>query len=130
MIGRQPRQLRTLLAKHIPDSQVTGNKTHFPPTKSPICAALNGTTTSTCWIRAPLFSQGIAVSVAAGAFTSNGQLVTLDQNGQVRRWDLDSQHEDEASRRDLPAARQCHGPRLVARRTVGRAGRREQGSRF
>ena len=28
--------------------------------------------------------------------------MTLDQNGQVRRWDLGSQHEDEASRRDLP----------------------------
>ena len=39
---------------------------------------------------------------AYGAFTTNGQLVTLDQNGQVRRWDLGSQHEDEASRRDLP----------------------------
>ena len=28
--------------------------------------------------------------------------MTLDQNGQVRRWDLGSQHEEEASRRDLP----------------------------
>src|SRR5262249_17290020 len=35
------------------------------------------------------------------AFTSDGQLVTLDQNGQVRRWNLDSQDEDKASRRDL-----------------------------
>ncbi len=34
--------------------------------------------------------------------TSNGQLVTLDQNGQLRRWDLGSQAEDPASRRDLP----------------------------
>ena len=28
--------------------------------------------------------------------------MTLDQNGQVRRWDLGSQDEDQASRRDLP----------------------------
>jgi WD40 repeat protein/tetratricopeptide (TPR) repeat protein len=46
--------------------------------------------------------SGHGVSLAGGAFTSNGQLVTLDQNGQVRRWDLDSQREDEARRRDLP----------------------------
>ena len=52
---------------------------------------------------AAVFS-GHPVSVAGGAFTSNGQLVTLDQSGQVRRWDLDSRHEDKASRRDLPGA--------------------------
>src|SRR5205085_895676 len=50
---------------------------------------------------ASVFS-GHGVSVLAGAFTPNGQLVTLDQNGQVRRWDLGSQAEDKASRRDLP----------------------------
>ena len=37
-----------------------------------------------------------------GAFAANSLLVTLDQNGQLRRWDLGSQAEDEASRRDLP----------------------------
>ena len=42
------------------------------------------------------------MSVVDGAFTADGQLVTLDQNGQVRRWNLGSQDEDEASRRDLP----------------------------
>ena len=50
---------------------------------------------------AAVFS-GHGVSVVDGAFTADGQLVTLDQNGQVRHWDLDSQDEDEASRRDLP----------------------------
>ncbi len=50
---------------------------------------------------ATVFS-GHAVSVADGAFTSDGQLVTLDQNGQMRRWDLASQQEDARSRRDLP----------------------------
>ena len=44
-------------------------------------------------------------SVVDGAFAADGQLVTLDQNGQVRRWDLGSQDEDEASRRDLPGGR-------------------------
>ena len=52
-------------------------------------------------IGAAVFS-GHDVSVVGGAFAANGQLVTLDQNGQVRHWDLDSQVEDEASRRDLP----------------------------
>ena len=50
---------------------------------------------------ATVFS-GHAVSVVDAALTSNGQLVTLDQNGQMRRWDLGSQDEDQASRRDLP----------------------------
>ena len=50
---------------------------------------------------ATVFS-GYGASVVAGAFSANGQLVTLDENGQLRRFDLDSQQEDEASRRDLP----------------------------
>src|SRR5205823_2094480 len=50
---------------------------------------------------AAVFS-GHDISVDGGAFTSNGQMVTLDQNGQVRRWDLGSQVEDKATRRDLP----------------------------
>ena len=50
---------------------------------------------------AAVFS-GHADSVVAGAFTADGPLVTLDQNGQLRRWDLGSQAEDPASRRDLP----------------------------
>ncbi len=46
--------------------------------------------------------SGHSVSVVGSAFTANGQLVTLDQNGQVRRWDLDSQAEEQTGRRDLP----------------------------
>ena len=100
-IARTAEQLRALLAKHIPDSQATGTRTHCHRT-SPICAASSGTTTSTCWNSSAAVFSGHGVSVVDGAFTSNGQLVTLDQNGQVRRWDLGSQDEDEASRRDLP----------------------------
>ena len=50
---------------------------------------------------AAVFS-GHGDSVVDAAFTTDGPLVTLDQNGQLRRWDLGSQHEDQASRRDLP----------------------------
>ncbi len=39
--------------------------------------------------------------VLAGAFLADGQLLTLDRNGQLRRWDLNLQREHEASRRDL-----------------------------
>ena len=46
--------------------------------------------------------SGHGESVIDGAFTAEGQLVTLDQKGQLRRWDLGTQHEDEPSRRDLP----------------------------
>ena len=78
---------------------------------------------------AAVFS-GHGVSVVDGAFTSDGQLVTLDQNGQVRRWDLGSQVEDEASRRDLPGGPSAQVRVLVTQRTAGRAGRREQDSRI
>ncbi|MGH7136655.1 MAG: protein kinase domain-containing protein [Pirellulales bacterium] len=50
---------------------------------------------------AAVFS-GHETALAAGTLASEGQLVTLDANGQVRRWDVDSQSEDEAKRRDLP----------------------------
>jgi hypothetical protein len=50
---------------------------------------------------AAVFS-GHDVSVVAGAFDPDGRLVTLDQNGQIRRWDLNSHEEDKSSRRDLP----------------------------
>jgi WD40 repeat protein len=39
--------------------------------------------------------------LVSGAFTSNGQLVTLDQDSRVRRWNLETQGEDKASRREL-----------------------------
>ena len=50
-------QLRLLLAKHIPDRAAVGTQ-EPPPPPSPICAALSGTTTSTCWKTAPRFSRG------------------------------------------------------------------------
>jgi WD40 repeat protein/serine/threonine protein kinase/tetratricopeptide (TPR) repeat protein len=38
-------------------------------------------------------------------FTANGQLTTLDEYAQVRRWDIASQGEDAARRRELPHGR-------------------------
>jgi WD40 repeat protein len=95
-------QLRVLLAKHIPDNKPAGDK-------DVLAAALKPDLRGFEWhyyqhlveSSAAVFS-GHGVSVTDAAFTSNGQLVTLDQNGQVRRWDLGSQDEDKASRRDLP----------------------------
>ncbi|MGO9469732.1 MAG: protein kinase domain-containing protein [Isosphaeraceae bacterium] len=87
-------QLRVLLARHIPDSNAAapnpdlrGFEWHYYHHLLENSAAV--------------FS-GHGVSVVAGTFTSNGQLVTLDANGQVRSWVLGSQVEDEASRRNLP----------------------------
>jgi len=57
---------------------------------------------------AAVFS-GHDASVAAGVLASNGELVTLDENGQVRRWDLSSQLEDKARRRNLPGRPSAHG---------------------
>ena len=75
-----------------------------PPSRSPICAASSGTTTSTYWRPAPsLFSA--RRSILDGALTSNGQLLTLSSNSQVRRWDVGFQQEDLAHRRDLLGGR-------------------------
>ena len=55
-------QLRILLAKHIPGQDKDDRRSKdapVHPTLSPICAALSGTTTSTCWNTAPRFSRGM-----------------------------------------------------------------------
>jgi WD40 repeat protein/tetratricopeptide (TPR) repeat protein len=110
-------QLRVLLAKHIPeesDKEGLGaiNNTRPESGSSPVPHSSS--------IRKPdlrgfewyyyqhLLEHGSSVflghpvPVVDGAFATDGQLVTLDDHGQVRRWDPDSQLEDEANRRDLP----------------------------
>ncbi len=89
-------QLRVLLAKHIPDRQAAIEKPDLRGFEWHYFEHLlkNG---------AAVFS-GHAVALADGGFTSNGQIVTLDQGGQVRRWNLDTQDEDKARRLDLPGA--------------------------
>jgi WD40 repeat protein len=91
------KQLRVLLVKHVPDSaaaaakpDLRGFEWHYHQHLLEHSAAI--------------FS-GHDVAVVDSAFTPDGQLVTLDQNGRVRRWDLASQDEDAARRRDLPGGR-------------------------
>ena len=103
-------QLRILLAKHIPDSKSQEQRRTFHRHKPDLRGFEWHYYQHLLESSAAVFS-GHGVSVVGGAFTSNGQLVTLDQNGQVRRWDLDSQDEDEASRRDLPGGPSRSGPR-------------------
>ncbi len=116
-------QLRVLLAKHVPESpagsgdprraKAEGGRTDQRPDSSFILHPSSLLTQSDLrgfeWYyyqhlvenSATVFS-GHGVSLVGGAFTSDGRLVTLDQRGQVRRWDLESQAEEKACRRDLP----------------------------
>ena len=110
-------KLRALLSKHIPEERMkdeggrmneTGQKAAssliFPPSSFESKPDLRGFE----WHYyqhlledSAAVLKGHATPVITAAFTSNGQLVTLDQDGQARRWDLDSQAEDKASRREL-----------------------------
>jgi WD40 repeat protein/tetratricopeptide (TPR) repeat protein len=87
-------QLRVLLAKHIPDSKTAAEKPDLRGFEWHYYQHLLEQS-------ATVFSGHSAV--ADGALTPDGQLVTVDEKGQVRRWDLSSQSEDAASRRDLPS---------------------------
>jgi hypothetical protein len=91
-------QLRVLLAKHIPDRKAVA-------AKKPDLRGFEWHYYQHLLENSATVFAGHGVAVAGGSFTSDGQLVTLDENGQVRRWDLASQAEDKASRRDLPGGR-------------------------
>jgi hypothetical protein len=95
-------KLRILLAKHIPENKVTGNNNATPTDLMPDLRGFEWYYYQHLLESGAAVFSGHAIAVAGGAFSSNGQLVTLDQNGQVRRWNLGSQLEDEASHRDLP----------------------------
>ena len=115
--GITAEQLRVLLAKHIPEETTkdeAGRMNETAPGSGPSAIShpasfvkpdLRGFE----WRyfqyllehSAAVFA-GHTVAVEGAAFASDGQLVTLDQSGQLRRWDVDSQHEDEPRRRDLP----------------------------
>jgi WD40 repeat protein/tetratricopeptide (TPR) repeat protein len=115
-------QLRVLLAKHVPeerrkdeggrmkgenpaagesDSSFILHPSSFQRTKSDLRGFEWHYYQHLLKESATVFS-GHGDSVVDGAFTANGLLVTLDRNGQLRRWDRSSQAEDRASRRDLP----------------------------
>jgi WD40 repeat protein/tetratricopeptide (TPR) repeat protein len=95
-------QLRALLAKHIPDGKDADSR--------PDLRGFEWHYYQHLLERSATVFAGHGVPVIDAAFAPNGRLVTLDQNGQVRRWDLDSQDEAKASRRDLPG-----GPSAVVR---------------
>lgn len=95
-------QLRVLLARHIPGrTPVAGQDRAAVPAKSDLRGFEWRYYQHLLEDSAAVFS-GHGESVVGGAFTPDGSLVTLDRNGQLRRWDLNSQAEDAASRRDLP----------------------------
>jgi WD40 repeat protein len=94
-------QLRVMLAKHIPGGNVAA-------TTQAISAAKPDLRGFEWHYYQHLLNAGSAIfsghgaAVVDGAFSVDGQLLTLDQIGQLRRWDPASQDEQEASRRDLP----------------------------
>ncbi len=97
-------QLRVLLAKHIPESKAAaGTDVSAAPPKSDL-RGFEWHYYQHLLEQSALVFSGHGTSLVDAALTPEGPLVTLDQDGQVRRWDVSSQHEDEASRRDLPGA--------------------------
>jgi WD40 repeat protein/tetratricopeptide (TPR) repeat protein len=110
-------QLRVLLAKHIPEERMKddggrmkGENTAAEGSGSsfmlhPSSLDLRGFEWNyyqhLLQSSATVFS-GHAEPVVDAAFTTEGPLVTLDQKGELRRWDLNSQAENSASRRHLP----------------------------
>ena len=95
-------QLRTLLAKHIPNNDITSKNDARPADEKPDLRGFEWHYYQHLLDSSAAVYSGRSTSVVAGTFTLNGQLVTLDQNGQVRRWELGLQEEVAGSRRDLP----------------------------
>jgi WD40 repeat protein len=86
-------QLHVLLAKHIPDEgspkpDLRGFEWYYYQHMLENSATV---------------LSGHGAPIADSVFSSNAHVVTLDQSGQIRRWDLNSHEEDKSSRRDLPA---------------------------
>ncbi len=95
-------RLRVLLAKHIPESKAAGNEDVTRASLKPDLRGFEWYYYQHLLENSAAVFSGHGESVVDAAFTTEGPLVTLDQNAQVRRWDVGSQHEDDASRRDLP----------------------------
>ena len=94
-------QLRALLAKHVPEATAGRGPGRTSRRKPDLRGfewhyyqhLLEGSAT--------VFS-GHGAALVGCSFTPDGQLVTLDQKGQLKRWDPGSEVEDEGGRRDLP----------------------------
>ncbi len=101
-------QLRALLAKHVREGEApaepesAGNKASFAAGARPDLRGFEWYYYQHLLESSATVFSGHGVPVVDSALTLKGQLVTLDQNGQVRRWDLGSQDEEKRSRRDLP----------------------------
>ncbi len=89
-------QLRTLLTKHVPQGPAAAEKLDLRGFEWHYYQHLLENS-------AIVFS-GHAAPVLFGGFASADELVTLDDEGQVRRWNLNSRSEEQAARLDLPAA--------------------------
>lgn len=86
-------QLRVLLTKHVPDVKSVVLR--------PDLRGFEWYYYQHLLERSAAVFAGHDASVEDAVFGTKDQMVTLDQNGQVRRWDLGSQSEDVASRHDL-----------------------------
>jgi WD40 repeat protein len=95
-------QLRVLLAKHIPEVKPAAGAGVMATAAKSDLRGFEWYYYQHLLQSSATVLSGHGAPVVDAAFSTEGPLVTLDQNGQVRRWDLGSQHEDEASRRDLP----------------------------
>ena len=115
-------QLRVLLARHVPAGNAAAAKPDLRGFEWYLYQNLLEHS-------AAVFS-GHAATVVGSALTPDGQLVTLDELGQVRRWDVNSQSEIAAHRRDLSGGRRVQGPGIVAQRPTGSPRRSEQSARI
>ena len=110
-------QLRTLLAKHIPAERMKdeggrmktekGNDSSFilPPSSfaKPDLRGFEWNYYQYLLDHSATVFSGHPIGVVGAAFSGEDQLVTLDQNGQVRHWNVDYEEEDETARHDLPS---------------------------
>src|SRR5271166_3261041 len=90
-------QLRVLLEKHIPDSKAA--------TEEPDLRGFEWYYYQNLLEHSSVVVSGHNAPFVDGAVSPEGQLVTLDDLGQIRRWDLATQTDDAANRRDLPGGR-------------------------
>jgi WD40 repeat protein/tetratricopeptide (TPR) repeat protein len=95
-------QLRLLLAKHNPDPATAGKPDVLGSLAKPDLRGFEWHYYQHVLEHSAAVFSGNGDSIVDSAFAPTDQLVTLDQNGQVRRWGLGAQDEIEASRRDLP----------------------------
>jgi hypothetical protein len=98
------KHLRDLLAKHIPGRTATRTEDATAATARPDLRGFEWHYYQHLLDHGATVLSGHTATVVDSTWSAHGPLVTLDQTGQLRRWDMGSQAEDQASRRDLPAS--------------------------